>query len=1171
MISLKEHLVAPIRIDIGGAPEGSDALAIAEFLSESPTRDVLYIARDESRMLAMEDALRFFSPNEKFLRFPAWDCLPYDRVSPKKEVISRRLRTLIALSDSSTSMDRKVLLTTCNAAIQRVSGALMSDTAYFQLEVASSVKMNEFRDYLNRNGYVRTGTVMEPGEYAIRGGIVDLYPSDFDFPVRIDFFGDTIDSIRDFDPLTQRSTDKREVVELIPGSEVLLDEKSIARFRTQYRNLFGAITGNDPLYDSVSEGRRYPGMEHWLPLFQGDLRKIFDYLPNATIFFDHLLEQALEERIAHISDFYSARLEALGTSSSIDAPVYRPVPVDQLFLSKEQWQREISSRAVGAFSVFDTPSSARPSVNLGARYGRDFSPERKRKDTDLFSEVRAHIKDHISRGRKVIVTCHSEGALDRLTRLLGEFDIDIAGRSRTWKEVLGVSSTSVSLIVLPVQEGFETTEYTVLSEQDILGDRLATRVNRARRAKNFLTETTNLSVGDIVVHVDHGVGKFEGLETIQVSSAPHDCVKLTYYGGDRLYLPVENIEMLGRYGAGDSEVRLDNLSSASWQIRKSKVKKQLRDMAEELIATAAERTLKVSEAFVVPDGPYDEFCARFPFIETEDQLHGIDDCISDLTGEVPMDRLVCGDVGFGKTEVALRAAFVAASAGKQVAIVTPTTLLSRQHFQTFEERFKGFQFSIGQLSRLVSSKAARDVREAVANGDIDIIVGTHALLSKSVTFKDLGLLVIDEEQHFGVAQKERLKAIKSDVDVLTLTATPIPRTLQLALSGVRQLSIIATPPVDRLAIRSFIMPYDRVVIREAIMREHFRGGQVFYVCPRIRDIDDVATELRAIVPEIKFIIAHGRMAPSQLDSAMNAFYDGQYDLLLSTSIIDSGLDIPSANTLVVHRADRFGLAQLYQLRGRVGRSKTRAYAYFTVAGKDLLKGEALKRLEVLHKLDSLGAGFSLSSYDLDIRGAGNLLGEEQSGHIREIGIELYQQLLNEAVLEARGPSNSDVENQQWSPQIQIGVAVLLPGDYVPDLSVRLALYRRLAAIEEADEIDGFAAELIDRFGPLPESAEYLLRVVRIKQLCRRASIDQIDAGHKGAVLGFRDNVFAAPEELIKLISESNGKLRVRPDQKLVFSEEWPTAETRFVGLTNLVGKMISLISTNSGDPFDASD
>ncbi|HKF64326.1 MAG TPA: TRCF domain-containing protein, partial [Dongiaceae bacterium] len=583
----------------------------------------------------------------------------------------------------------------------------------------------------------------------------------------------------------------------------------------------------------------------------------------------------------------------------------------------------------------------------------------------------------------------------------------------------------------------------------------------------------------------------------------------------------------------------------------------LRDIAQALMRTAAARALRSVDSIQPPSGLYDEFCARFPYAETEDQTKAIEEVLGDLASSRPMDRLVCGDVGFGKTEVALRAAFTVAMSGRQVAVITPTTLLCRQHFATFTRRFDGLPLRIRQLSRLASAKDAAETKKEIAAGRADIVIGTHALLGKGVHFDNLGLVIVDEEQHFGVTQKEKLKEIGADIHVLTLTATPIPRTLQLALSGVREMSLIATPPVDRLAVRTFVLPYDPVVVREAIMREHYRGGQVFYVCPRIEDMGRLAERIAKLVPEVKMVTAHGQMAPTQLEKAMTAFYDRQYDLLLSTNIIESGLDIPTANTMIVHRAEMFGLAQLYQLRGRIGRSKLRGYAYLTLPPDRKLSPTAQKRLEVMQTLDQLGAGFTLASHDLDIRGAGNLLGDEQSGHIREVGIELYQQMLEEAVAEARGQAQA-APAEAWTPQINLGMPVLIPESYVADLPVRLALYRRIAALVDQQEIDAFAAEMIDRFGPLPAEVENLLEVVALKRLCRAANVDKVEAGPKGAVVSLRDNRFAKPERLIGYISSQGDKAQVRPDQRIVFRQPWDEAPERVKGIEKLMQKLASL-------------
>ncbi|HEX5776578.1 MAG TPA: transcription-repair coupling factor, partial [Caulobacteraceae bacterium] len=690
-------------------------------------------------------------------------------------------------------------------------------------------------------------------------------------------------------------------------------------------------------------------------------------------------------------------------------------------------------------------------------------------------------------------------------------------------------------------------------------DRLA-RPRRKRRAANFLAEASALTPGDLVVHIDHGIGRYEGLKTLAVQEAPHDCLELHYFGESKLYLPVENIDLLTRYGAESEGVQLDRLGGAAWQARKARAKERLREMAGGLIQIAAARQLKSVEETDPPHGIFDEFCARFPYEETDDQLNAIADVLGDLAAGKPMDRLICGDVGFGKTEVALRAAFVVAMSGKQVAVVCPTTLLARQHYKTFVDRFQGWPVKVRRLSRLVPAKEAAETREGLANGEIEIVIGTHAVLSKQVSFRDLGLVVVDEEQHFGVKHKEKLKELRADVHMLTLTATPIPRTLQMALSGIREMSIIATPPVDRLAVRTYITAWDPITLREALLREKYRGGQAYFVAPRIKDLPDIERFLREQVPEVKYVVGHGQMAATQLEEVMGAFYEGQYDVLASTTIVESGLDIPTANTLIVHRADMFGLAQLYQLRGRVGRAKTRAYAYLTTPNEKQITLSAEKRLKVLQSLDSLGAGFQLASHDLDIRGGGNLLGDEQSGHIKEIGVELYQQMLEDAVAELRARQGHEEAHadRSWSPQINTGAAVLIPEEYVPDLNVRLALYRRLSEAERVEDREALAAELIDRFGPLPPEAGQLLKVVAIKGLCREANVSKIDVGPKGAVASFKDDHFANPGALMDFIGKNLTVWKARPDNKVVVKGEWETPAQRLDAAERILTQLARL-------------
>ncbi len=1148
----------------GGVPEGYDAFLLAHLAqghkeyNREVFRPVLHVARDDQRLEAMRAALGFFSAGAEVLTFPAWDCVPYDRVSPDAEITSRRMATLARLARAKPPVRPLIVLTTVNAVLQRVLPKDYMAKAPVRITSGGRVPMQAIVERLEAAGFMRTGTVMEPGEYAVRGGILDFFPPGQVRPVRLDFFGETIESIRIFDPVTQRTQGSKDHVILLPVSEVRSGPAVIRQFRQRYVELFGAVTRDDPLYEAVSAGQRMTGVEHWLPLFYDRLDSFFDYMPDALITIDHLAEDAKAQRLEAIADHYQARLAGL-EQSNFGAPVYKPVPPQSLFLEGKEWEKTLAGRDLRYFSPFAIPEKegAPPAVNFNGKTGRSFATERTEQADKLFDAVVAHIGKLRSEGRRVLVAAWTAGGRERLHQLLTSHGLNNAMSVESYDEALKLPRGATGLAVLGLEAGFVTPELAVVGEQDILGDRLVRR-RKPKKGSDVLQEASSLTPGDLVVHADHGIGRFIGLKTVTAAGAPHDCLELEYQGGDKLFLPVENIELLSRYGADEGLAILDKLGGSGWQARKARLKKRIRDIAESLIKVAAARELKDAPVMTAPQGSFDEFVARFPYEETDDQLSSIEAVTEDLAKGRPMDRLICGDVGFGKTEVALRAAFVAVMEGFQVAVVVPTTLLARQHFKTFTERFQGFPVKIAQASRLVSAKEMAETREGLKSGQIDIVIGTHALLAKSIAFQRLGLLIIDEEQHFGVQHKERLKQLKEDVHVLTLTATPIPRTLQLALTGVREMSVIVTPPVDRLAVRTFITPFDPVILREALLRERYRGGQSFYVVPRIADLEEIGAFLREHVPELKVTTAHGQMAAGQLEDVMTAFYDRKFDVLLSTSIVESGLDIPNANTLIVHRADMFGLAQLYQLRGRVGRSKTRAYALFTIPPNAKLTPAAEKRLKVLHSLDSLGAGFQLASHDLDIRGAGNLLGEEQSGHIREVGFELYQSMLEEAVAALREGGIEAQTEDQWSPAINIGTAVLIPEAYVPDLQVRLGLYRRLSAFAGQGEIEAFAGELVDRFGPLPDEVRHLLAVVQIKMLCRQAGIANVDAGPKGAVVAFRNNQFANPAGLLKFISENRSTMKVQPDHKLLVKADWTDPAERLKDIRALVQHLANI-------------
>jgi transcription-repair coupling factor (superfamily II helicase) len=1148
---LKRIATADGGLELVGAPEGFDALVLAD-AARARGGVTLFAARDYARMGSFEDALKFFAPDLKILRFPAWDCLPYDRVSPTPGLAAQRMAALAQLVRRKPE-DRSALmvLTTVSALIQRVPPRTATEKAGYFTRIGRDVNVAELEKYFGVNGYQRASTVSERGEYAIRGGVIDVFPPGAEEPVRLDLFGDTLESIRAFDPESQRSTRQLSEIDLLPVSEALLDPDSISRFRSGWVKAFGT-PGDDLLYAAVSEGQRRQGLEHWLPLLYDHLDTLFDYLPPAALVaLDHQAVEARHERLAVVADAWDARRE---TASAKGAARYRALPPDALYLTADEFDVRLDERPWRRFSPFGHEGVT--VVDLGARQGRGFAAERAQDSVNLFEAVANHAKDLAKAGKRVLFASWSEGSSERLGAMLGDHGLKNIRFVPDWLGARSSDPKAPLRVVLPVEAGFVTDTLAVLSETDILGDRLA-RPRKRRRAQNFLAEAASLSPADLVVHIDHGIGRYEGLKTLDVAGAPHDCLEIQYFGDSKLYLPVENIDLLTRYGSESEGVQLDRLGGAAWQARKARAKERLREMADGLIQIAAAREMKSTPPTEPPPGLFDEFCARFPYEETEDQLNAIGDVLTDLGSGKPMDRLVCGDVGFGKTEVAIRAAFVVAMSGQQVAIVAPTTLLARQHFKTFTERFQGWPVKVRQLSRLVPAAEVTETRRGLAAGEIEVVVGTHAILSEQVQFKNLGLVIVDEEQHFGVKHKERLKSLRTDVHVLTLSATPIPRTMQMALSGIREMSIIATPPVDRLAVRTYITPYDPVVVREALLREKYRGGQAYYVVPRITDLTEVEKFLREHVPEVKVVVGHGQMAPTRLEDVMTSFYDGSYDVLLSTTIVESGLDIPTANTLIIHRADMFGLAQLYQLRGRVGRAKARAYAYMTTNPTRPMTIGAEKRLKVLQSLDSLGAGFQLASHDLDIRGGGNLLGEEQSGHIKEIGVELYQQMLEDAVAEMRATGlKEDLSSERgWSPQINAGVAVLIPEDYVPDLAVRLALYRRLSEAEKLEDREALAAELIDRFGPLPEEAAQLLKIVGVKGLCRQANVSKIDVGPKGCVVTFRDDKFANPMGLVALVQRQQLTWKMRPDHKVVVKGEWESSDQRLAAAERIVAEL----------------
>lgn len=1160
----------------------AQAAVLAALVRESG-KPVMHVVPQDKDMATLACLVAFLDPSLEVLSFPAWDTLPYDRVSPSAAILSQRLSVLGRLAGAAQDKPY-LLLTTLNAISQKLPPREQIARASFSVRVGEVLNREALLQFLHDAGYHRTSKVMEAGEFAVRGALIDLFPAGNAEGMRIDCFGEEVESIKPFDPLSQLSSGSVKELVLLPVSEVMLTAETIASFREQYLERFGAATRGDPLYEAISQGHLSAGMEHWLPLFYPRLDTLAEYTAGAILSRDARVDALHDERMEAIRDYYGARV--LHAQSKHDGAPYHPIAPETLFLNPAQLEEAFKTRAQCCMTAFAVEGATPLRLKAAPQLYTSRHEEGKSAAEVAKQFIAASVKP-------VIIAANSPGSADRIGKLL-QLNYPLEGGAAT-------------ITILPIESGYEAPDYVLLSEQDLFGERIIRTVKKKRPMQAFMQEAAGFVVGEAVVHREHGIGRYEGLLTLEIGGAKHDCLKLSYDGGT-LFLPVENIDLISRYGATEGEIALDKLGGIAWQKRKSILKKRLKMAAEELLKVAAERAAKQGTVFESSQGAYDEFCRRFPYTETEDQLQAIEDVRVDLHSGRVTDRLICGDVGFGKTEVAMRAAFVAASGGAQVAVVAPTTLLARQHYHTFKERFAGMvrespsprrgedrrgaelaesntddtasdaptptlplqgrELCIRMLSRLVSAKEAAQVREDLAEGRIDIIVGTHALLADTIQFKQLGLLIVDEEQHFGVAQKEKLKKLKSDVHVLTLSATPIPRTLQMALSGLRELSLITTPPIDRLAVRTYVMPVDWVMIREALMREYHRGGKSFYVTPRVKFIDELSTRLREHVPELKVAVAHGQMGAVALDRVMNEFYDGKYDVLLSTAIIESGIDVPTANTMIIDRAQLFGLSQLYQLRGRVGRSKVRAYAYFTMPHHHLLTRDAERRLTVMQQLDSLGAGFQLASHDMDIRGFGNLLGEEQSGHIKEVGIELYQSMFEEAVEELRrknslphrgkvgvgaeladqktGETASSAplpasplrgeEASDWSPQINLGMSVLIPESYIEDLSLRLSLYRRAGGLTTPQMLESFAAELIDRFGPSPEEVEHFLAVLRVKILCKSAGIARLDAGPKGVVLAFRENRFAEPQALLAHIAKHAKRIKLRADQTLFVSD-----------------------------------
>lgn len=1121
------------------------ALALAE-AARQDDRPWLVIEPDSRSLERRRAELGFFvREGLPVLTLPDWEVLPWDLFSPLPDIVSERLRTLAELP----GLRRGLVLVTLDTLLQRLAPSGWVAARSFDLAVGDTLALEAFRMRLIEAGYASVAQVGAPGEFAVRGSLLDVFPMGTEHPLRIDLFDDRIDAIRRFDPETQRSLDALPALRLLPAREFPLDPDAIRAFRRRWRSRFEGDPTRSPLYTGVSDGYAPAGIEFWSPLFFDDTGTLFDYLPARTVIAD--LTQDREGGLARawrsLQDRHAER------SGDIERPLLEP---REIFLTPEEIESGLAAYSRVESQPFRDPQPTDIDFDFGTQLPKP-----------LLLDARAErplapLQDFLDGfpGR-VLLAADSPGRREVLGELLRGARLQ-ATACDGWEGFLA-SGDRVGLTVAPELQGLSLPggSLALLSESQLFGTRARQERRRRKSAASdpnaILRDLQSLTAGAPVVHEEYGVGRYVGLQAMEVGGQPGEFLVLEYQGGDRLYVPVHALHYVSRYSGGAPEsAPLHKLGSDQWSRARRRAAEKVRDVAAELLDLYAQRKARRGLQLAPNELEYQAFANGFPFEETADQADAIVQVIADLGREQPMDRVVCGDVGFGKTEVAMRAAFVAVQAGKQVVVLVPTTLLAQQHQNSFADRFADWPVRIESLSRFRSGKETTAALEGVENGTVDILIATHRLLHAQPRFKDLGLVVIDEEHRFGVRDKERLKALRAEVHVLTLTATPIPRTLNMALGGLRELSIIATPPAERLPIKTFVTEWHDATVREAILRELRRGGQIYYVHNEVRDIARVAESLGKLVPEAKIRIGHGQMRERELEQMMVDFYHRRFDILVATTIIESGIDVPSANTIIIDRADRFGLAQLHQMRGRVGRSHHRAYAYLLVPSRKALTGDALKRFEALESLEELGAGFVLATHDLEIRGAGELLGEQQSGEMAEVGLTMYLDMLDRAVKALRAGRRVDLDAPLAAQsEVELRVPSLLPEDYVGDVQVRLALYKRIAAAADEDALDGMLVELTDRFGEPPTPTRNLLRTARLRLVARRLGLRRVDFGTHGGQLQFEPQNSIDPKKVVALLQSNPREYRLEGPLKLRISHPLVDETERFEFVTALLQRL----------------
>jgi transcription-repair coupling factor (superfamily II helicase) len=1124
----------------GNLPGAALSLAIAEAAS-AVQRFTLLLTADSQSAERLEQELAFFAPSLPVLHFPDWETLPYDLFSPHQDIISQRIAALYRLPE----LKHGVLVVPITTALHRLAPTRFLLGSSLVLDVGQKLDVDEMRLRLEAAGYRCVDTVYEHGEFAVRGALIDLFPMGSEQPFRIDLFDDEIETLRTFDPETQRSIDKVESIKLLPAREFPLEKKAVTDFRGRFRERFDVDFRRCPIYQDLATGITPAGIEYYLPLFFEETATLFDYLPADTqVFSLPGVEKAAEHFWSDARSRYEER--RVDPERPLLPPADIFLPVEDCFARLKNWPRVVISQEDIEPCVGRQRFNAQPLPDLAIEA----------KANEPLAALRRFIEAHPGR---ILFCAESAGRREVLLELLARLKLkprEVEG----WNE-FSASDERLAICIAPLDEGLLLDELALIAESPLFGQRVMQRRRREKTrdgGDNVIKNLTELREGAPVVHIDHGVGRYQGLITLEIDGQSAEFLALQYAEEAKLYVPVASLHLIARYtGSDDALAPLHRLGSETWQKAKRKAAEQVRDVAAELLDIYARRAAREGYAFADPQLDYATFSAGFPFEETPDQQAAIDAVREDMLAAKPMDRLVCGDVGFGKTEVAMRAAFIAVHSGRQVAVLVPTTLLAQQHYNSFRDRFADWPVKVEVMSRFKSAKEVGEAMQQLAEGKVDIVIGTHKLLQDDVKFNNLGLVIIDEEHRFGVRQKEQLKALRSEVDILTLTATPIPRTLNMAVAGMRDLSIIATPPARRLSVRTFVMEQQNGVVKEALLRELLRGGQVYYLHNDVKTIEKCAADLAALVPEARIGIGHGQMRERDLEQVMSDFYHKRFNVLIASTIIETGIDVPSANTIIIERADKFGLAQLHQLRGRVGRSHHQAYAYLLTPPRKQVTDDAQKRLEAIANAQDLGAGFVLATHDLEIRGAGELLGDGQSGQIQAVGFTLYMEMLERAVKAIRKGEQPNLEQPLGGgPEINLRVAALIPEDYLPDVHARLILYKRIASAADEDGLKELQVEMIDRFGLLPEPTKNLVRLTLLKLQAERLGIKKVDAGPQGGRVEFAADTCVDPLTLIKLIQSQPNRYKFEGATLFKFQVPMERPEQRFNTLEALFERLI---------------